>query len=190
MVQSISCSAHDVVAEAAAWIGYLEHNDSRHIGLYRSNAGKGGYTAFAEIVRQKCHRNLQGLPWCAVFIHSCFANVYGREGARMLLGKPHAGTKVLARRMRRKGLWRDKDYTPVAGDVIFLANDGKHIDHCGIVAGTDGESVTSIDGNTVDPSGFFTEEQGGAVALRDRLLTDVRIIGYGATGGAEHGSCL
>ncbi len=190
MERSTSCSAHDVVAEAAQWIGYLEHKDSRHIGLYRSNAGKGGYTAFAEIVRQKCKRNLQGLPWCAVFIHSCFANVYGGEGARMLLGRPHAGTRVLARRMRRKGLWRDKGYTPVAGDIIFLANDGKHIDHCGIVTESDGETVTSIDGNTVDPSGFFTEEQGGAVALRDRLLTDVRIIGYGATGGAEHGSYL
>lgn len=190
MARSISCSAHDVVAEAARWIGYLEHNSLKNIGLYRANAGKGGYTAFAEIVRQKCKRNLQGLPWCAVFIHSCFVNVYGREGARMLLGRPHAGTRTLARRMRRKGLWRDKDYTPVAGDIIFLANDGKRIDHCGIVTESDGEGVTSIDGNTVDPSGFFTEEQGGAVAMRDRLLTDVRIIGYGATGGAEHGSYL
>lgn len=190
MEQSLSCSAHDVVAEAARWIGYLEHNSLKNIGLYRVNAGKGGYTAFAEIVRQKCGRNLQGLPWCAVFIHSCFVNVYGRGGARMLLGRPHAGTRTLARRMRRKGLWRDKDYTPVKGDIIFLANDGKTIDHCGIVASSDGESVTSIDGNTVDPSGFFNEKQGGAVALRDRLLTDVRIIGYGATGGAEHGSYL
>ncbi len=188
MVQSDSYSAHNVVAEAVRWIGYLEHNSLRHIGLYRSNAGKGGYTAFAENIRQKCKRNFQGLPWCAVFIHSCFVSVYGRKGARTLLGRPHAGTRVLARRMRRKGLWRGTDYTPVAGDIIFLANDGKTIDHCGIVAESDGETVTSIDGNTVDPSGFFEEKQGGAVALRDRALNDPRIIGYGATGGAMNAS--
>lgn len=186
MEQSLSHSSHNVVEEAVRWIGYLEHNDMRHIGLYRSNAGKGGYTAFAEIVRQKCKRNFQGLPWCAVFIHSCFVSVYGRKGARRLLGRPHAGTRVLARRMRRKGLWRGKDYTPVAGDIIFLANDGKRIDHCGIVAESDGETVTSIDGNTVDPSGFFEEKQGGAVALRDRKVTDQRIIGYGMTGGEKN----
>lgn len=187
MEQSHSYCVHDVVAEAARWRGYLEHKDRKYIGLYRANTGKGGYTAFAEIVRQKCKRNLQGLPWCAVFVHSCFVNVYGRKGAKTLLGRPHAGTRVLARRMRRKGLWRGTDYTPVAGDIIFLANDGKTIDHCGIVAESDGETVTSIDGNTVDPSGFFAEEQGGAVALRDRQKDDPRIIGYGATGGKMNG---
>lgn len=185
MEQLLSRSSHNVVEEAVRWIGYLEHNSLRHIGLYRSNAGKGGYTAFAEIVRQKCKRNFQGVPWCAIFIHSCFVNVYGREGAKRLLGRPHAGTRVLARRMRRKGLWRGKDYTPATGDIVFLANDGKTIDHCGIVTDADGETVTSIDGNTVDPSGFFTEEEGGAVALRDRKVTDIRIIGYGMTGGRK-----
>ena len=40
MEQSLSHSSHNVVEEAVRWIGYLEHNDMRHIGLYRSNAGK------------------------------------------------------------------------------------------------------------------------------------------------------
>jgi hypothetical protein len=184
MGQSVSYSAHNVVDEATRWIGYLEHLSNRQLGSYRINTGKGGCTAFAEIIRQKCGRNFQGVPWCAIFIHSCFVNVYGRELAKRLLGRPHAGTRVLARRMRRKGLWRGTDYIPVAGDIIFLANDGKRIDHCGIVVESDGETVTSIDGNTVDPSEFFREELGGAVALRDRALNDPRIIGYGATGGA------
>lgn len=180
--QSISYSARDVVAEAARWIGYLEHKDSKHLGMYRANTGKGGYTAFAEIVRQKCKRNLQGLPWCAVFVYSCFATVYGREETKKQLGRPHASVRSLARSVKHKGLWRGTDYTPVKGDIIFLANDGKRLDHCGIVAEVDGESVTSIDGNTVDPSGVFEERVGGAVALRERALTDKRIIGYGTIG--------
>lgn len=187
---SIMYSAHDVVAEAARWIGYLEHKSAKFLGMYRSNVGKGGYTAFAENVRQKCKRNLQGLPWCAVFVYSCFATAYGREWTKMHLGRPHAGTRVLARRMRRKRLWRGTDYTPVKGDIIFLANDGKHLDHCGIVAEVDSESVTSIDGNTVDDSGVFAEIEGGAVALRERALTDKRIIGYGTTGVKINGTCI
>lgn len=183
MARSLLYSPSDVVAEATRWIGYLEHKDMHLIGLYRENAGKGGYTAFAELVRQQCRRNLQGVPWCAVFVHWCFVSVYGRNGAKSLLGRPHAGTRVLARRMRRKGWWRDATYTPEVGDIIFLANNGERIDHCGIVTEIDAETVTSIDGNTVDPSGVFTEEEGGAVALRKRQLNDPRIIGYGRIGG-------
>lgn len=190
MAVSTMCSAHDVVAEAARWVGYLEHKDLKRIGIYRSNIGKGGYTVFAEIVRQTCKRNLQGLPWCAVFVYSCFAAVYGREGTKSILGRPHAGTRVFVRRLKRKGMWRGTDYTPVKGDIIFLANDGKRLDHCGIVAEVDGESVTSIDGNTVDPSGVFEEVQGGAVALRKRSLTDARIIGYGTTGVKINGTYI
>lgn len=183
MEQLHSYSPSDVVAEAAKWIGYLEHKDLKFIGLFKVNAGKGGYTAFAELIRLKCRRNFQGVPWCAIFVHSCFVNVYGRKGAKALLGRPHAGTRVLARRMRKKGWWRDADYTPVPGDIIFLANDGVTIDHCGIVTDADLETVTSVDGNTVDPSGFFTKEEGGAVALRIRQINDPRIIGYGQIGG-------
>lgn len=177
----------DVAAEATKWIGYLEHKDGGSLGLYSVNVGKGGYTAFAEIVRQKCGRNLQGLPWCAIFVYACFVNVYGCERVKKLFGRPHAGTRVLVRRMRRRGLWRDADYTPAVGDVIFLANDGKRLDHCGIVVYVDHETVSSVDGNTVDPSGIFTELEGGAVALRERQLTDKRIIGYGMTGGVING---
>ena len=41
-----------------------------------------------------------------------------------------------------------------------------------------GGKVYSIEGNTVDPSGVFPENQGGAVARRERDKDDPCIVGY------------
>ena len=105
------------------------------------------------------------------------------EQARALLGRPHPGTRVLERRMRRKGRWRGREYIPCPGDIIFLApgRDGR-VGHCGVVERVDGGTVTSIDGNTVDPDGHFPPEEGGAVARRIRRRDDPVIVGYGAAG--------
>jgi hypothetical protein len=154
---------------ASDFVGYLEHRTPERLHEFTENPGKGGYTIFGAAA------GLQGLPWCATFVHA----VLNRPD---VLGRPHPGCRVLARRMKRKGLWRSKDYTPKPGDLIFLANNGKRIDHCGIVESCDGSTVTSIEGNAVDPSGVFRPEQGGAVARRTRALTDPRLVGYAAIG--------
>ena len=150
---------------ASDFIGYLEHATPERLHEFTENPGKGGCTIFGEMT------GLQGLPWCATFVHA----VVGRPD---VLGRPHPGCRVLARRMRRRKLWRGKDYAPKSGDLIFLANNGKRIDHCGIVESCDGATVTSIEGNAVDPSGAFRPEQGGAVARRVRRRDDLRILGY------------
>ena len=56
-------------------------------------------------------------------------------------------------------------------------SDGR-IGHVGIVAETKDGYVLSIDGNTVDPTGCFPEDYGGAVDYRARRLDDARIMGY------------
>ena len=164
--------------EARKWRGYLEHRDNRLLGVYTANTGKGGYTVFAPMAGLP-----QGLPWCAAFVHAVYTQALGAEQARALLGRPHPGTRVLARRMRRKGRWRGREYIPCPGDIIFLApnRDGR-VGHCGVVEAVDGGTVTSIDGNTVDPDGHFPPEEGGAVARRIRRRDDPVIVGYGAAG--------
>lgn len=159
------------------WIGYLEHATTELLGVYAANTGKGGCTIFAEIIRRQTRRNLQGVPWCATF-------VFAALGCPRCLGPPHPGTRVLARRMRRRGLWRGPDYVPRPGDIIFCSNAATgRIGHCGIVEAVNGPVVVSIDGNTVDPSGRFKPEEGGAVARRAREMTDPVIAGYGAVAG-------
>ena len=168
------------VEEARRWLGYLEHRDNRLLGVYTANVGKGGYTIFAALAHLP-----QGLPWCATFVHAVYGQAIGTEAARVLLGRPHPGTRKLARRLRRTKRWRGREHIPLPGDIIFLSpnRDGR-IGHCGIVEAVDGETVTSIDGNTVDPDRRFPPELGGAVARRVRRLDDPVIVGYGVAGAA------
>ena len=165
---------------ARGYVGYLEHATEELLGVFTANPGKGGYTVFSEIVRKHYRRrNFQGLPWCAVFVFAVFLEAMGKD-AEKLLGKPHPGTKVMARRFRRKKRLRDRSYRPKAGDVIFLSNfQNEEIGHVGIVTGTDETMVYSVEGNTIDPSGVFEREDGGAVAMRGREFSDPAIVCYG-----------
>lgn len=166
-----------VVSTAQKYVGYLEHSTNDLLGVYQVNTGKGGCTIFAYIISRAYRwRNFQGLPWCATFVHSVFIEALGREKARELIGKPNPGTKVLYRRLRRKGKLTNE---PKAGDVIFLTNGSGNVEHCGIVVCVDSDSVITIEGNTVDPNGVFKEYEGGAVAQKVRKLTDSKIICYG-----------
>lgn len=160
----------------ADWIGYREHLTPWRLSWYRENAGKGGYTIFGALIWQRQRRNLQGLPWCATFVHA----VVDRPD---ILGKAHPGTRVLQRRMKRRRYWRGRGYLPEPGDLIFLSNaaDGR-VDHCGIVEKATLETVSSIDGNTTDPEGIFPKGAGGVVGRNIRSRMDPRIVGYGAIG--------
>lgn len=169
-----------MINTARKWLGYLEHQSPQLLGVYDANVGKGGYTVFAWIIRRHYPwRDFSGIPWCAAFVHAVFLEVYGAEKAKRLLGKPHPGTRVLARRLKRKGRLMGRDYVPRGGDIIFLHNGDGRISHCGIVEKVEGDRVISIEGNTVDPTGHFPRELGGAVALRCRKLTDAAIVNYG-----------
>lgn len=163
------------------WIGYLEHADNQLLGVYTANVGKGGCTIFADIIKAACGRDLSRLPWCVTFVYAVFIETRGLERTKALLGSPQPGSRTLARRLRRKGLWRGKGYIPEKGDLVFCTNDGRRIQHVGIVLECDGETVTTIDGNTVDNTGHFAERQGGAVAKRSRSLDSPVIVGYGKT---------
>lgn len=168
-----------IIEEARHWLGYLEHQNERLLGVYTANIGKGGYTIFADIVWQAGGQNFQRLPWCAVFVYAIYLQALGWNETIQLLGYPCAGTRVLACRMHKTGQWRGREYIPEPGDIIFLSSTGKHIDHCGIVEHIDGDTVVCIDGNTVDPLKRFPPEQGGAVARRTRYLDDEHIFGFG-----------
>lgn len=166
--------------EARKWVGYLEHRTNDLLGIFTENVGKGYCTIFAALIQRHYRfRNLSGLPWCATFVHAVCIEAYGKDTARKLLGKPHPGTRVLARRLRRRGRLMGRDYTPRPGDLIFLHNGDGRISHCGIVDALEGDSVISIEGNAVDPSHRFPPDKGGAVAVCTRKKTHKAIVAYG-----------
>jgi len=173
-----------VVETARRYVGYLEHEDADLLQIPTANVGKGGFTVFADMIARSYRwRVFQGLEWCAVFVHAVFLEAYGKPEAARLLGKPWPGTRTLAKRFQRSGRYRDKTYQPAPGDIIFLTScpTGK-ISHCGIVTAFDGVTVSTIEGNTIDPSGRFPPQEGGAVAAHERPVGDRKIIGYGAVG--------
>ena len=152
------------------WIGYLEHASKDKLHEFQSNVGKKGFTIFGAMT------GFQQVPWCAIFVHATLDRPD-------LIGKPHPGCRVLQRRLKRRGLWRDASYYPRPGDIIFCSNKkNKKPTHCGIVEQVKDDIIISIDGNTVDPSGYFQETEGGAVARRSRKFDSPIIIGYGAIG--------
>ena len=152
------------------WVGYCEHKTPEFLGVSEENIGK-GYTLFASLAGLP-----QGLPWCAIFVHA----VVNRPD---ILGKPHPGTRVLARRIRKRKLWHGKEYDPQPGDIIFMSNSRTdRIDHCGIVESSDRLTVTSVEGNAVDPKDRFKPCEGGVVARNKRAKIDPVIVGYGAVG--------
>ena len=127
-------------------------------------------------------KRLPGLPWCAAFVHAVYIEALGKEKARKLLGKPHPGSRVLMRRFKRRGRLTD---TPKVGDIIFLTNGDGLVSHCGIVVCVEDDTVTTVEGNTIDPTGGVKRHEGGAVAQRVRKLTDPAIICY--EGVDQHG---
>lgn len=168
-----------VVKTAQKYIGYLEHLSNDRLASYKANVGKGGCTIFACIIgRAYRWHNFSGVPWCATFVHAVFIEALGKEKARKLLGKPHPGSRVLMRRFQRRGRLHGREYTPKAGDIIFLTNSDR-VNHCGIVVCVEDGEIITVEGNTVDPGGVFQKHEGGAVAQRVRPLTDPAIVCYG-----------
>ena len=169
----------NVIQTAQKYIGYLEHSSEELLGVFNANVGRGGYTIFAYFISKYYRwRNFYGVPWCALFVHSVFIEAFGKARAKQLLGKPHPGSRVLYRRLKRKGQITD---IPSEGCIAFLTN-GTRIDHCGIVVCVEDGDVITVEGNTTDPTGIFEEREGGAVAQRVRKLTDPALVCYGKVG--------
>ena len=104
---------------AKAWVGYLEHATNDLLGVFTANIGKGGYTIFSVIIQRYYRwRNFSGLAWCATFVHAVCLEAYGVDKARKLVGKPHPGTRVLARRLKRQGRLKGREYTPQPNDLV------------------------------------------------------------------------
>lgn len=115
------------------------------------------------------------VAWCAIFVSWCLDQAGYDEpqfAACQNQGIPW---------FQSNGQWADSDYTDIAeGDLIFFdwidndtgSPDG-YADHVGLVVGTDGEYVYTVEGNS-----------GDTVATRKYSLDDVQIVGYGIMNAA------
>lgn len=105
---------------------------------------------------------MNGQPWCVMFVWWVF-----REAGFNL--RKTASCTDLSNAYKAAGQWVTSGYKP--GDIVMFDFTGKRskTEHCGIVEKVNGNTLTTIEGNT----GTASNANGGAVMRRTR---DVRFV--------------
>lgn len=121
-------------------IGYLEKKTNSNLYDKTANAGSNNYTKYW----LKCPK-YQGLAWCAMFVHWCFAEAFGDEMAKKLLKteKMTGGCYIDPDELG----FKTSNKTPLYGSVVLFWN-GKRFSHTGFVVGVTSTTITTIEGNT------------------------------------------
>jgi hypothetical protein len=147
----------DLLKVAVTQLGYTE---SQRDFIVRSDGHKQGYTRYGDWCGHPYSE------WCAMFIY--FSMEYAGIPQELC---PRSGNCVEWRDAFRAMNAYEEDartYIPRSGDVMFFDPDGgKTPEHVGIVYGTDGERLVTIEGNVE-----------GSVRICEYKLDDRRIIGY------------
>jgi hypothetical protein len=109
-----------------------------------------------------------GLPWCGSFCNWVFA----QAGVKV---HSVVSTPIGAHKFKETSRWHEK---PAIGDLAFLdfPHDGvDRISHVGIVVGIEGNTITTIEGNT---SGTGDQRNGGMVMIKKRTVGK-EVVGFG-----------
>ena len=109
-----------------------------------------------------------GLPWCGSFCNWVLA----QAGVKI---HSVVSTAVGAHKFKEISRWSE---IPAIGDLAFMdfPHDGvDRISHVGIVAGIDGKTITTIEGNT---SGSGDQRNGGMVMIKQRTIGK-EVVGFG-----------
>ncbi len=128
----------DVIAIAAGQIGYTESEKNFLVNENGTTIDerRKGYTRYGA-----WYGDTYG-DWCAMFVSFCLYYA----GVPKSTFPESANCVTWTRALEKKGLFRDAettDYVPESGDLIFFdnrSNDGKEVDHVGIVEGVDWEN--------------------------------------------------
>ena len=109
------------------------------------------------------------VEWCACFVHWCMRHTSSASGSYPTTSN-NAYCQTVANNFMSIGQWGDRSYTNlVAGDTIFFDWQGDgHTDHIGLVIGTDGTNVYTVEGNS-----------GDAVKVKSYPIGSSVIYGYG-----------
>lgn len=109
------------------------------------------------------------VEWCACFVNWCMRNTPSATDKYQKTSN-NAYCQTVADNFSKIGQWGDRNYADiVAGDTIFFDWNGDgHTDHIGLVIGTDGTKVYTVEGNN-----------GDAVKLSSYPVGSSVIYGYG-----------
>lgn len=161
-----------VLTLAKSEVDYREKGNNQALDVKDGNAGSGNFTKYARDLDAEptfYNGKKQGFAWCDVFYDWLFKTCFGASLAMRMLCQPQnsagAGCSYSAQYYKAAGRWtRD----PQPGDQIFFFDDSGQINHTGIVESVNGNTVTTIEGNSSD-----------RVARRQYDINSGYIAGYG-----------
>ncbi len=153
MKQESRYTARKLIAIAVSQIGYHEKASNSSLDDKTANSGSGNWTKYARDLAAAGYYNgnKNGYAWCDVFVDWCFwvlANRDARIGQMIECQTGDCGAGCLYSRQYYQQQGRLFN-SPQPGDQVFFTSNGE-ISHTGIVETVNGNSITTIEGNTSD----------------------------------------
>lgn len=141
-------------------LGYLEKASNKNLYDKTANAGSNNYTKYwADIAP-----SLQGQPWCACFITWCIVQATGKDNARLLLRHyPYISCPAISKLFVLNS-------KPKVYDIVIFNRNGTFT-HTGLVTSVNGNTFTTIEGNTSGASGIVPN--GGGVKAKTYNLKNL-----------------
>ena len=128
-----------VLKVAEGEVGYHEKASSSQLDDKTANPGANNYTKYGAWYGL----NGPGAPWCAMFVAWCCS----KAGVSTSVVPKTASVSEFTSFAKSHNQFHSKgSYTPQPGDIIIYGSGGG--DHTGLVYGTDGTNVITIEGNT------------------------------------------
>lgn len=143
---------------------------------------------------------LPGQPWCAMFVSWCARYSGVPESVIPNFSGCFGGVKWF----KERGLWRTKEYTPQAGDLLFidtLEANGKRdglAEHVAIVERASDTTIYTIEGNSINDMverrerprdnsvlGYATPQYGTIVSPSDTISVSGAVVPSGTLSGED-----
>lgn len=139
-------------------VGYHEKASNSQLNDKTANSGGANYTKYAEFLDSYAgfyNGPKQSFAWCDVFYDFLFVKTFGVDLGRRMICQPlnsaGAGCLYSAQYYKEAGRWHKN--APHEGDQIFFSYSVGEYSHTGIVESVNGDTVTTIEGNTSDSVG-------------------------------------
>lgn len=164
--------AKKVIDLAVSELGYREKASNSNLDDKTANAGGANWTKYARDLDRTNWYNggKNGYAWCDIFydwlFYKCFGDPLGRNMLCQPIGSAGAGCLYSAQYYKSAGRWHTN--SPQPGDQIFFTYSPGEYSHTGLVEKVNGDTVTTIEGNTSD-----------SVGRRNYNIGSPQIAGYG-----------
>ena len=162
-----------VISLAEAEVGYHEKASNASLDDPTGNSGGANWTKYArdlDAIPDYYNGKKNGYAWCDIFVDWCFVKCFGEEKGREMLYQPKqsagAGCLYSAGYYKQNNAFHRTN--PRLGDQIFFSYSAGEYSHTGIIVDVNGNTITTVEGNTSDSVGRRTYE-----------TSNRSIVGYG-----------